>query len=69
MMMMGMGDQFADVFEAAKQAGIELARDGKISDATLAVVSRDIMDVDTFSNQANKYFTKVLEDLKAKQAG
>jgi hypothetical protein len=66
---MGMGDSFADVFEAAKQAGIELARDGKMADATLAVVSRDIMDVDTFSNQANKYFTKVLEDLKAKETG
>jgi multimeric flavodoxin WrbA len=69
MMMMGMGDQFADVFEAAKKAGVELVRDGNMSEATLAVVSRDIMDVDTFANQANKYFTKVLEDLKAKQAG
>ncbi len=68
MMMMGMGDQFADVFEAAKQAGVELARDGKMKEATLAVISRDIMDIDTFKNQANKYFTKVLEDLKAKQA-
>ncbi len=26
MMMMGMGDQFADVFEAAKLAGVELDR-------------------------------------------
>jgi multimeric flavodoxin WrbA len=69
MMMMGMGDSFADVFAAAKQAGVELARDGKMKDETLAVVSRDIMDVETFTNQANKYFTKVLADLKAKQAG
>jgi len=69
MMMMGMGDSFKDVFEAASEAGVELARDGKMKDATLAVISRDIMDVDTFANQANKYFTKVLEDLKAKQTG
>jgi multimeric flavodoxin WrbA len=68
MMMMGMGDSFKDVFEAAKQAGVELARDGKMSEATLAVISRDIMDIETFMNQANKYFTKVLDDLKAKQA-
>jgi multimeric flavodoxin WrbA len=69
MMMMGMGDSFADVFVAAKQAGAELARDGKMKDETLAVVSRDIMDVETFTNQANIYFTKVLDDLKTKQAG
>jgi len=68
MMMMGMGDTFKDVFEAAKQAGVELARDGRMKEATLAAVSRDIMDVDTFMNHANKYFTKVLEDLKKKQS-
>ncbi len=69
MMMMGMGDSFKDVFEAAKRAGVELARDGRMKDETLAVVSRDIMDVDTFANQANKYFTKVLDDLKKKATG
>jgi len=68
MMMMGMGDSFKDVFEAAKQAGVELARDGKMSEATLATVSRDIMDVETFKNQANRYFTKVLENLPKKDA-
>ncbi len=68
MMMMGMGDQFADVFEAARRAGVELARDGKMNPETLAVVSREFMDIDTFKNQANKYFAKVLADLEAKKA-
>lgn len=68
MMMMGMGDQLTDIFTAAKIAGMELARDGRMKEATLSVVGRDIMDVETFMNHANKYFTKVLEDLKRKEA-
>lgn len=64
MMMMGMGDQFTEIFTAAKRAGTELARNGKMKEATLSVIGRDIMDIETFMNNANKYFTKVLEDLK-----
>ncbi|MBN2282349.1 MAG: flavodoxin family protein [Deltaproteobacteria bacterium] len=64
MMMMGMGDQFTEIFAAAKRAGTELARNGEMQEATLSVIGRDIMDVGTFMNNANKYFTKVLEDLK-----
>ncbi|MBN1615053.1 MAG: flavodoxin family protein [Deltaproteobacteria bacterium] len=66
-MMMGMGDQFADIFAAAKTAGRELARDGRMKEATLSIVGRDIMDVETFMNKADKYFAGVLEDLKNKK--
>jgi multimeric flavodoxin WrbA len=68
LMMMGMGDGLADIFAAAKTAGMELVKDGKMKDETLATVRRDIMDVDTFADHANKYFTKVLDDLKKKES-
>ena len=37
------GADVKDVFEAAREAGRQLARDGKMSKETLAIVSRDLM--------------------------
>ena len=68
MIMMGMGDQLTEIFTAAKMAGTELARNGGMKEATLSVIGRDIMDVQSFMNYANKYFTNVLEDLKKKES-
>ncbi|MFC1999751.1 flavodoxin family protein [Chloroflexota bacterium] len=41
--MMDIGDTVDDVLEAAREAGRQLARDGRMSKETLAIVSREIM--------------------------
>jgi len=68
MIMMGMEDQLTDILEASKKAGEELIGQGKMKDETLAVVSRDIMPVEVFLDNANTYFTKLYKKLEEKQA-
>lgn len=69
MMMMGMGDELEDIFKSAMEAGRELVRDGKMKRETLNTISRDIMPVEVFRDNANKYFTMVLDKLEKKVKG
>jgi len=50
-----------DIFEAAKEAGRQLVRDGHMAADTLATVSRELMPRDTFIQAANASFHKLIE--------
>ena len=67
MIMMGMEDQLTDILEASRKAGEELIGTGEMKAETLAVVSRDIMPVEVFLDNANSYFTKLYKKLEEKQ--
>lgn len=49
-----------DVFEAAKEAGRQLVRDGKLSPETLDTVSRELLPRDMYIQLANDAFRKAL---------
>jgi len=58
---MEMGMDIGDVFEAAKQAGRQLVRDGAMSAETLDIVSRELMPRHMFLEGANQYFEQEVE--------
>ena len=59
--MMDAGVSLEDVFEAAREAGRQLVRDGGISAETLAAVGRELLPRETYLQFANDYFHQVLE--------
>lgn len=59
--MMEMGAPVKDVLEAAREAGRQLVRDGKMSPETLDTVSRELLPRDTYIQLANGYFQEELE--------
>jgi hypothetical protein len=59
--MMEMGAPVDDIFLAAKEAGRQLVRDGRMSEQTLNVVSRELMPRDMYVDFANQYFRDELE--------
>ena len=50
-----------DIFDAAKDAGRELARDGSMSEETLAKVSRELMPKEVFVEMANFSFHQQID--------
>jgi len=62
--MMKMGISLDDVFEAAREAGRQLVRDGKISTETLDIVSRELMPLEMYVKAANEMFQQKLDALK-----
>ncbi|MBN1917472.1 MAG: flavodoxin family protein [Verrucomicrobia bacterium] len=50
-----------DAFDAAREAGRQLVRDGAMSPGTLAAVSRDLAPREAIHQGANAYFKQVLE--------
>ncbi len=62
--MMEMGAPLDDIFEAAKEAGRQLVRDGEMSIETLATVSRELIPLETYVQFANAYFQQALDALK-----
>ena len=62
--MMEMGISLDDIFEAAKDAGRQLIRDGKMSPETLNTVSRELMPLETYFKAANETFQRALEALE-----
>ena len=62
-MMKQQGLPMEDVFDAAKEAGRQLVRDGKMAPDTLAVVSRELVPRDAYVDGANQYFRHVLGNL------
>jgi len=58
------GAPLDDIFEAAKEAGRQLVRDGAMSAETLATVSRELMPRETYLQFANEYFQQTLDKLK-----
>ena len=51
--MMEKGVPIDDIFEAAKEAGRQLVEDGKMSPATLAVVSRELLPLEMWARGTN----------------
>jgi multimeric flavodoxin WrbA len=66
--MLQMGAPVHDVVEAAKEAGCELVRDGRMSPDTLNRVSRELMPLEEYVKRVNKNFEAKLQPLKAKAA-
>lgn len=65
--MMKMGGPVNDVLEAAKEAGRQLVRDGKMSKETLRIVSRELLPLETYVQRANQHFQQKLDALENKQ--
>jgi multimeric flavodoxin WrbA len=61
--MMEMDQPVDDIFEAAKDAGRQLARKGSISPETLKIVSRELMPKETYFGHANQSFKEALDKL------
>jgi len=64
--MMEMGAPVNDVVEAAKEAGRQLVRDGKMSTETLNTVSRELMSREDYIQVANQNFQQALDALEKK---
>jgi len=56
-----MGIPLDDLFDAAREAGRQLVRDGKMSADTLKTVSRELMPLDAYMQGANQRFKEELE--------
>ena len=56
-----MGMSLDDLFEAAREAGRQLIRDGEMSSENLDIVSRELMPLDAYMQGANQRFQEELE--------
>jgi multimeric flavodoxin WrbA len=59
--MLAIGGLVDDIIEAARDAGRQLVRDGKISPETLETVGRDVMSRDEYMQMANQSFQQALD--------
>jgi multimeric flavodoxin WrbA len=59
--MLEMGIPIDDVVEAARQAGRQLVRTGRMSEETLATISRELMPMETYVAGANQFFQAEIE--------
>jgi multimeric flavodoxin WrbA len=64
--MLDMGAPVNDVIEAASDAGRQLIENGRMSQATLDVISRDLLPVEVYVKMANEQFRRVMARHKAK---
>lgn len=64
--MLQMGAPVHDVIEAAREAGRQMARSGKISPSTLQTISRELVPMEAYIQMVNDSFQKVLERTRAK---
>jgi multimeric flavodoxin WrbA len=55
-----------DIFEAAKEAGRQLVRDGEMSVKTLDIVSRELMSLEMYVQKINQYNQETLDALEKK---
>jgi len=62
--MMDQGMETSDIFEAAKEAGNQLVRNGKMSPETLKVVSRDLLSKEQYLMIVNQIFKTILSKQK-----
>ena len=57
------GISVQDILDAAKNAGKELARTGKMNEENLRIVSRELVPLETYAEMMNKGFKKALDRL------
>jgi multimeric flavodoxin WrbA len=62
--MIDMGMPVDDIFEAAKEAGRQLVKDGEMSPETLKVVSRELVPLEMYMQMSNQIFQEALDALK-----
>ena len=62
--MVAMGVPVKDILEAAEEAGRQLVKDGEMSEATLNIISRELIPLDTFVQMANQTFSQMIEAAK-----
>jgi len=62
--MRNMGMPVNDIFEAAKEAGRQLVKDGKMSPETLKIVSRELMPLEMYIQIVNQRAREVLDALE-----
>jgi hypothetical protein len=53
--------QVKDVVDAAQEAGRELARDGKMQEATLKTVSRELLPLEQYVETTNQLFKTAID--------
>ncbi len=58
-----MGITVEDVFEAAREAGRQLVKEGMISDETLKAVSRELLPLELYVQTVNQKIEEVLKEL------
>jgi multimeric flavodoxin WrbA len=59
--MMKMGISLDDIFEAAREAGRQLVRDGEMSTATLDIVGRELLPLEMYVERLNQNFQQILD--------
>jgi len=62
--MLEMGLPLDEVFDAAREAGKQLIRDGKMKQETLDSIGRELMPLDVYLAGANQHFQQELDKLK-----
>ena len=65
--MLKKGMPVQDVIEAAKKAGRELARDGRMEEETLKIVSREPAPLEVFVSKMNRDFKRALDRLETEK--
>ena len=63
-----MGAPIGDIIEAAKEAGRQLVKKGKMSPKTLETVSRELMPLEMYAQIANQNFQQALDQNQKAQA-
>ena len=66
MKMLGMGAPVKDILEAAEEAGRQLVKDGKMSEKTLGIISRQLVPLEVFVKLANQSYKEILEAAEKK---
>ena len=64
--MLDMGAPVGDITDAAREAGRQLIAEGKVSQSTLDVISRDLLPVEVYVKMANEQFRRVMAKHEAK---
>jgi len=64
--MMEAGLSLDDIFQAARQAGRQLVEEGRMSQETLDVVSRELMPLDKTVHVVNKYWRQAIDAVGVK---
>jgi len=60
-----MGAPADDVLEAAKNAGHQLVKDGRMQTETLEVIGRELIPLEMFIESANQHIQQTLDELEA----
>ena len=64
--MLDMGAPVGDIIDAAREAGRQFIVEGKMSQTTLDVISRDLLPVEVYVKMANEQFRRVMAKHKEK---